>query len=130
MFPTRRNSNLVVVEEKVEVEGDYGPSTTWEEFKKVWVSIVPNRTKEIHRGDERIATVTHTVRGDYLELQGITDEMRLVFNEEHDYDPINADSEVFDVIAPMPDYDSKSDIMIQVDLNNLRYGPLGDNRAQ
>lgn len=126
MIPAKRNSNLVLVQHKVEVDGPYNPAVTWAENRKVWVSINPNRGREVFQGDELASVVTHTLRGDFLELEGITSEMRVIYNDTHAYTAgsVRTDSLVFDILAVMPNYDGRDDIMIQASLMPMRFGDL------
>ena len=123
MFSSSRNRNLVLVQEKVTVAGDFNDAVAWQNVgEPAWVSINPVRGREITRDEEVQSIVTHTVRGDYLEINHIKDEMRIVFNEEHEYDPISQNSIIFDVIAVMEDFDTRGDVMIQVERHNLTFG--------
>lgn len=126
-------SNLVLVQHKVtDTDPQWGDKVSWAEFRTVWVSIQPNRGREVFSGAELTSVVSHTIRGDFLELDGITEEMRLVYNDTHDYDAhgIRADSLVFDILAVMPNYDGRDDIMIPANLKNLRYGDLSEDIPQ
>ena len=127
MVPTARTNNLVVIEKKTEVEGKWNNVVKWVEFQRAWVSINPDRGREISKGDERKSIVTHTVRGDLLSLENVTEEMRIIYNPQHDYEPINPNSRIFAVLALMPDIDLRADMMIQVDLQSLSYGQTGSN---
>lgn len=124
MIPARNRTNLVLVQSKTAVQGQWNDTVSWTEFRQVWVSIAPNRGREVFKGDELESVVTHTIRGDYLELEGISPEMRLVYNDTHEYAPIRADSQVFDVLAVMPEADHHADCMIQASAKQLRYGDL------
>lgn len=125
MIPSR-HPNLILVQHKVEVSGPWNPVVSWEEERQIWVSLQPNRGREVFKGAELESVVTHTIRGDFLELEGITSEMRVVYNDTHDYDAhgIRADSLVFDILAVMPNYDGRDDIMMQANLKGLRFGEL------
>jgi hypothetical protein len=124
--PPSRNPNLVLIQKKVTIPGDFNDVVAWVEDRQVWVSINPNRGREVFAGPELTSVVTHTLRGDFLELEGVDETYRAVYNDTHDYDAhgIRADSLVFDLLAVMPDYDGMSDIMIQANLKALRYGDL------
>lgn len=131
MIPSR-HPNLVLVQNKVEVPGAFNPVVAWAEERQVWMSIQPNRGREVFQSDELESVVTHTLRGDFLELEGITSEMRVIYNDTHDYDAhgIRADSLVFDILAVMPNYDGRDDIMMQATLRTLRFGDLPENVPQ
>ena len=122
MHSTRRNSNLVSIQHKQATATKYGKESAWVEFCRVWVSINPDRGREIYKGDEKRSVVTHTVRGDYLELEGVTEEMRVVVNDLHSYDPPEQNSKVFEIVAVMTDFDEKKDVMLQVEMSNLDFG--------
>lgn len=132
MIPTKRNSNLVLVQNKVEIDGMFNATVEWVEFCQVWVSIDPARGREVYRGEEKQSVVTHKIRGDYLELEGVTEEMRIVYNDTHEYDShgIRADSLVFDILAVMPNHDLRDDTLIQANLFVHRYGDLPDDVSQ
>lgn len=125
-MPPSRNPNLVLIQKKATIPGDFNDKVVWVEDRQVWVSINPNRGREIFEGPELTSVVTHTIRGDYLELDGVDETMRIVFNDTHDYDAhgIRADSLVFDILAVMPNYDGLDDCMVQANLKALRYGDL------
>lgn len=130
MTPTKHNNNLVLVQRKVEVAGEYNSIKVWAEFMQIWASISPNRGREIFAGDEKQSVITHTIRADFLDAENVTEEMRFVYNDTHTYDPVVGGSKVFDILAVMPDIDHKTDVMIQVGLNPLRYEDLGLNVSQ
>jgi head-tail adaptor len=131
MLPAKRLTNLVLIQRKQETGGQWNGAVEWVEDRKVWVSIDPARGREIFADGERQSIVTHTIRGDFLELEGVTEEMRIVFNDTHAYDDgIRADSLVFDVAGVMPNYDGRDDIMIQAVLEPRRYGQIAENAPQ
>lgn len=132
MIPVRPATNLMLFQHKVTVPGPLNDIVRWVEFRQAWVSIVPNRGREVFKGDELASVITHTIRGDYLELEGIREDMRGVYNDTHDYGPrgIRADSMVFDLLAVMPEMDQHADCMIQANLNPLRYCDLDPNVPQ
>ena len=130
MIPSKRNSNLVLVESRVDVSGNWNPEAAWVEYRRVWVSIAPNRGREIFQGNELGAVVTHTIRGDFLELEGVSETMRIVYNDTHEYDGPLSESLVFDILAVMPNHDGRDDTMIQANLKGLRYGNLSPNIPQ
>ncbi len=121
-----RNPCLVLIQRKVLADGQWGETASWEANRQAWVSIQPVRGREVYKSDERESEVSHKVRGDFLELEGITSEDRIVFNDTHDYDAhgIRADSLVFDILAILPNYDGRDDILINANLNPKVYGDL------
>lgn len=126
MAQVSRFTNLVLVQQKIETGGSWNPVIAWVEYRQVWVSIQPDRGREVFKGDELAAVVTHKIRGDFLELEGVNETMRLVYNDTHDYDAhgIRADSLVFDILAVMPNIDGRDDCLIQSNLKAQRYGDL------
>lgn len=131
MIPSR-HPNLVLVQRPDRTAGHWNDVTTWVEDRQVWVSINPDRGREIFRADELRSVVTHTIRGDFYELEGIEESWRIVYNDTHEYGPseIRDDSLVFEILAVMPNYDGRDDIMIQATLLGRRYGVLDPNIPQ
>ncbi len=97
MIPSR-HPNLVLIQHTVK-SGEFGDQFSWVEF-----------------------------RGDFLELEGVVEKMRLIYNDTHEYGPspavIRPDSEVFDILAVMPNYDGRDDVMMQVKLITRRFADL------
>lgn len=126
MIPSR-HPNLVLIQHTVK-SGEFGDQFSWVEFRQVWVSINPNRGREVFAGEELQATVSHTIRGDFLELEGVVEKMRVIYNDTHQYGPspavIRPDSEVFDILAVMPNYDGRDDVMMQANLITRRFADL------
>lgn len=125
MIPSR-NPCLVLVQRKLLAPGQWNEAASWVSDREVWVSIQPVRGREIYKSDERESEVTHQIRGDFLELEGIDSEARLVYNDTHDYDAhgIRSDSLVFDILAVLPNYDGRDDILFNANLNQKRFGDL------
>lgn len=138
MIPSKNNTCLVSIQAVGVVStGQYGDKYGWTENRKAWVSINPDRGREIFEAGERQAVVTHTIRGDFLTLNGVTEKMRIIYNDTHQYvldpeddDAIRADSLVFDIKAVMADHDHRKDIMIQAALDNRRYGQIPPDAPQ
>lgn len=122
MIPSR-HPNLVLIQREVKT-GEFGDVVAWVEERQVWISINPNRGREVFAGEELQAVVTHTLRGDFFELEGVVEKMRVVYNDTHAYDPIRPDSEVFDILAVMPNYDGRDDVMMQARLVTRRFADL------
>lgn len=122
MIPSR-HPNLVLIQ-RLEKSGEFDDQFSWVDDRLVWVSINPNRGREVFGGDELQAVVTHTLRGDFLELEGVVEKMRVIYNDTHVYDPIRPDSEVFDILAVMPNYDDRDDVMMQARLITRRFADL------
>lgn len=129
MYNSTRNNNLVLIQHKVTAESVRGRNEviTWETLTDAWVSINPNRGREIMKGDEKQSIVTHTIRGDFLALEVVKADMRIIYNDTHSYDPISPGSRVFNVLSVMADLDMHKDIMIQVDEYSRPYGELSEN---
>lgn len=128
MIPSRTPC-LVLIQRKTLTPGQWNDVTVWAEFRQVWVSVDPQRGRETYEADEIEAVVTHKIRGDFLELEGISAEDRIIYNDTHDYDAhgIRADSLVFDILAVLPNYDVKADILINANLKQLRFGDLAED---
>lgn len=125
MIPSKNNTCLVSIERKSVVSGEYNDTISWVEDRKAWVSIQPDRGREVFAAGERQVEVTHTVRGDFLELDGVTEEMRIVYTPTHVYSPAPPDdARVFDIVAPMPNFDHRDDTMLKVVENGRRYSQL------
>lgn len=126
MFPVKDATCLVLIQHKTTTAGDWNPVVSWGEFRRAWVSIRPDRGREVFKGAELETTVTHTIRGDFLALQDVDETMRVIYNDTHDYAShgIRADSMVFDILAVMPDHEKRGDCMVQASLKPLRLGEL------
>lgn len=131
MIPSR-HPNLVLIQRQVMTPGTWNDVVTWVEDRQVWASIDPVRGREVFRGDELQSVVTHSIRGDFLEFEGIEPSWRIIYNDTHEYGPseIRADSLVFDILAVMPNYDGRDDVLIQANLNPRRLGDLAEHIPQ
>jgi SPP1 family predicted phage head-tail adaptor len=125
MLPPRTPC-LVLIQRKVLTPGQWSDNVSWVPNREVWVSIDPVRGREIYSAGEREAEVTHKIRGDFLELEGIDSEDRVIYNDTHEYDAhgIRADSLVFDILAVLPNYDGRDDILFNANLNPKHFGDL------
>lgn len=130
MYSTRRSTNMVLIQKKTTVAGQYNDTTAWVPHCRAWVSINPVRGREITSGGEQISVVTHTIRGDYVALSGVTEAMRVVHNETHAYDSIPDNSVVYNIHAVMADEDRHADVMIQASRDNRPYGLLPADRPE
>lgn len=130
MLPAKRLTNLVLIQKRSAVAGAFNDTVSWTEDRRVWVSIDPKRGREVFAKGEHEAVVTHAIRGDFLELEGIDETMRLVFHDTHVYDPIPVDALVFDLLAVMPNLDGRDDTMISAALQNRRFGALSADIPQ
>lgn len=128
MISAKYRSCMVLIEREGVVSSDpqWGDKKGWIEFRKAWVSIQPNRGREVFRDDEKESVITHTIRGDFLDLDGVLETDRIVYNDTHEYSAhgIPADSRVFDILAVMPNFDGRDDIMIRANEEGRRYGDL------
>jgi len=130
MLPSKSNTNLVSIQARQISDGEFGEVVTWVENRQCWVSISPDRGREINSGPEKTSIVTHTVRGDFLELEGVDETMRIVHNLEHAYDPISDSSQVYDIEAVMPDIDGRGDVMLRVALDSRSFSKISPNRPE
>jgi head-tail adaptor len=119
----RRSCLVIFQRETTDTSGEYDV-TAWETVSDAWVAIDPNRGREIFSQNELEAVVSHTIRGDYLDLEAITEKMRMIYHESHVYEPIPAKAEVYDLLAVMADKVDRSDIMIQASIRGRRYEDL------
>src|SRR5690606_36505322 len=85
MIRSGRARSLVLLQKKGTETSSLNDTVSWVEDRRAWVSITPARGREIFKGDELASVVTHTVRGDFLELEGIDETMRMIFNDTHDF---------------------------------------------
>lgn len=124
MVPARNTPLFAVIQRYTNQQSDWNDTKVWSTFVEAWVSIRPDRGREIQAADETVAVVTHTVRGDFYDLEGVSEKMRVIYSPIGVYDPIPNDAQVYEVLAVMPDEDSRKDIMLKVQLNGRRYGDL------
>jgi head-tail adaptor len=124
MIPARRNNCFVLIQRYTTTDGQWGETKQWIMFTQAWVSINPDRGREIFRSDERESIVTHTIRGDYFELVDVEEKMRIIDSEPGVYEPIPPTAKVFDILAVMVDEDGHEDIMIKAEQLGRRFGEL------
>lgn len=124
MLTGRRRSNLVLIEQPSEAAGQWNPAVSWTALGQFWVSIEPNRGREKFVSDEVESIVTHTIRGDWSELQVVTAKMRVVYHPTMTFSPVPADARVFLVLAVMEDIDNHGDVALYVEEEGRRYGDL------
>lgn len=130
MMSGRRRETLVLVQQKSESDGQWGPAVTWVEVSQIWVSIEPMRGREIFSANERESVVTHRIRGDYMEIKALTPDMRVIMDPSMSYSTIPADSRVFNILAVMPDFDGKGDGVMSVAEEGRRYGAIQTSANQ
>lgn len=130
MLTASNRPNLILIQRKIETSGTWNPTVAWVEFGRAWVSINPDRGREVFKGDQLSAVVTHTIRGEWMDLHQVDETMRIIYNDRHQYGPVADDSLVFDILAVMPNYDDRDDVMIQANLKPLRFGQLPPDTPQ
>lgn len=113
MVPSKNRSTLVSIEQRAEKTGSkWGNDFDWTEFGQAWVSITPNRGREVFRGQGQESEVSHTIRGDWVDLENVQPEMRIVLTEDMVY-PATGAARYFDIHAVMHDEDHHRDTMIK-----------------
>ncbi len=122
MVPARKTPNPVLILQYATNPGAWNDTKAWSPLREAWVSITPDRGREIQAADETIAVVTHTIRGDFLALEGVSEKMRVIYSPKGVYDPIPNDAQVYEILAVMPDEVNRQDIMLKAQLNGRRYG--------
>lgn len=118
--PARRRTNLVLIQAKPGATDPDGWNDTpgWTTHTLAWVSIDPIRGREI--AAEMQGVQTHNIRGDWLDLKAVTNEMRILFDETGVYDPMPAGVRQFDIVAVMRDEDYHEDVLLKVE--EKKYG--------
>lgn len=133
MLTARRRNNLVLVLHKVFVPNPpFNDVEAWVQFAQVWVSIDPERGREIFEEQERTAVVTHKIRGDYQELRDLDETMMVVHHPSMSYPfegsppvwGIAADARVFNIMAVMPDFETRGDVVLAVTEDGRRWGTM------
>lgn len=109
----------------IDTTGEYDVET-WANVSDAWVSISPDRGREVPTQGELVATVVYSIRGDYRDLQGISEKMRALLNVTQVYtEPYPADTKVYEIIAVMPDEEFEDDIMLKAVLRNRTLSNIG-----
>lgn len=126
MITPRQRNNLVLIQQVgvVSTDPQWGDRYGWTTYRQAWVSIDPQRGRETFESGETVAAVTHKIRGDYQELIGVTPKMRIVAHPTMAFSPVPDDARVFNILAVMPDFEGRGDVMISAEEDNLRYGDL------
>lgn len=128
MISGRRRPCLILIQTFTETDGQYGATVTWSEYCRAWVNIEPDRSREQYKSDERESVVTHTIRGDYMELSEVRATMRIIYNDEMEYgdgqNGIPSSSRVFEILAVMPAFNDRGDVMIKVEEEGRTYGEI------
>ena len=124
--PALRRTNYVLIQKKGPGEDQSGWDDTedWIEHTRAWVSINPIRGREVSRDQMTLGTVTHDIRGDWMDLKDCTDAMRVVLAEDGIYgvlpDPLPSGVRSFDIVAVMRDEDNHDDVLLKAE--EKRYG--------
>ena len=129
--PAKRRTKLVQFQQMtVDKSGEYDVDV-WANVSDAWVSLSPDRGREVMTQGELVATVMYSVRGDYRDLEGVTEAMRMIYNISQTYpaagdvDPMPADTKAFEIQAIMPDEEFEDDIMLKVTLRNRKLSDIG-----
>lgn len=104
-----RRRTLVSIEKATETRDPTSNEKikTWAEWKKCFVSISARRGNEFFEANQRYAETVYRMTGDHFDLNGITPQMRVVF-EGNEYD----------IKTVMPDPDYSRDIIVDLTLRN------------
>lgn len=138
MITARKRNNLVLIQHKVLVPGPLNDRVEWRQHAQVWVSIDPQRGREVFDANELSTVVTHAIRGDFMELSGVDETMRVIHASDMNYAyggspagwAIRPDARVFDILAVMPSFEDRGDVMISAAEKGMRYGDLPEDVPQ
>lgn len=121
-----RRSKLVQFQRKViDKTGEYDVET-WENVSDAWVSISPDRGREVATQGELVATVVYSIRGDYRDLEGVSEDMRAIYNTAQVYTgTLPSATKAYEIIAVMPDEEFEDDIMLKAVLRNRTVSNIG-----
>jgi len=89
------------------------PIVTWATDRDAWVQLEPKRGRERREAGVVDGTVSHTVRGDYYDLDGVTTAMRMVVDPEGTFDDETRKA-YFDIEAIQTDHTNHGETMLQV----------------
>lgn len=124
----RRRPILVLFQSSSEVDGQDGPVKTWATHGTFFVNMEPQRGTERDKADELESSVTHMVRGDYYDLNGVTPHMRMIYSPGMEYGnspPTIPDaSRVFDILAVMPADNDNGDSVLKVEEEGRTYAEI------
>lgn len=121
--PLRRTKLVMFQRKVIDKTGEFDVET-WVNVVDAWVSISPDRGREIATQGETVATAVYSIRGDYRGLESVSEEMRAIYNITHNYpepyddDAPPANTKVYEVLAVMPDEEFEDDIMLKAVLRN------------
>lgn len=120
----RRRPCKVLFQTFTEANGQWGLTKTWVTHAFAWVSIEPDRGQERNTENEKESVTTHVVRGDYFDLRGVKETMRMIYHPVMVYSPIPNASEVYQVLTVMPALNDRSDVMIRVAKEGRQYSDV------
>lgn len=133
MLTGRKRNNLVVIQTFTEATGQWNNVKTWAESSQAWVSINPVRGRERFLANEVESVVSHMIRGDYMELSGVTEEMQVVYHDSMDYSDLqysdfdnakSAAAKVFLIHAVLLDYEERGDCVLVCEEEGRSYAAL------
>lgn len=129
MLTGRRRPCLVLFQDFTETDGQYGVIRRWRDHRLAWVNLALVRGNEDFVSNETEAKVSYDVRGDWRDLDGITERMRMIYSRSMEYGnsptEISANAEVFRILAVMPSHNDNGDTQIRVQREERRYGEAG-----
>lgn len=129
MITGRRRPCLVLFQDFYETDGQFGKSRTWRDYALAWVNLEPVRGKEMNAANEIESHVTHNVRGDWRDLQGVNERMRMIYSPSMEYGnsptEISDEADVFRILAVMPSHNDNHDTQIMVQREERSYGKTG-----
>ena len=114
-----RRTKLVAFRKRTQTRGGEFDDYVWANVSEAWVSISPDRGREALSAGETLASVVYSVRGDYLDLEKVTEDMPMIFNPEHSYEgAMPGNTVVYEIKAVMPDEEFNEDILLKVIRSN------------
>lgn len=108
MVPSKHRNRFITINAPSQGESGWGQTRTWAKYVDAWVSITPNRGQERFDQDSRENTVSHTIRGEWMDLKDVKPEMQVVLTE-------SGTTRYFDIKAVMNDEDHHRDTMLKVE---------------
>ncbi|MCW5697371.1 MAG: head-tail adaptor protein [Bauldia sp.] len=88
------------------------PVYSWVPYRTVWVKIEPTRGYERQALNVTQNTVSHLIYGDFYDLDGVTEAMRLVYDEQGTYDD-EGRKVYFDIEAIRKDFTNRAETVIE-----------------
>jgi SPP1 family predicted phage head-tail adaptor len=128
MITGRRRPCLILIQTYSKVDGPYGATKTWATDRTVWVNLEPKRGFEQYKANEVESVVTHVIRGDYYDLDGVTPQMRVIYAPTMDYggSPVTIpnSAKVYQIHAVIADENERGDTMLRVEEEGRNYGEI------